>query len=155
MSVLVWPTGTIIQDQSKVHYGGILFHFWRGCSPSSKRSSNNSRLSPRLSVGIIKIKIQLLSLNLYHLCVDDYFHIVFYKLVRFSIVSTVAKFTCQKISYSRIHTVTLTLVILHPLKLSQAFSTPLYSITKSLKSILVHSFIQTKVSFCSLVYSFK
>jgi len=36
---------TIIQEQSKVHYYSALFHFWRGSSPSSTRSFNNSRLS--------------------------------------------------------------------------------------------------------------
>jgi len=79
MSVSPWFTRTITQDQSKVHYYAKLFHFRRGCSPSSKRSNNNSRLSPRLSADIIKIKIQFLSLNLYHSFVNNYFHIVFYK----------------------------------------------------------------------------
>jgi len=155
MSVSAWSTRTIIQDQSKVHYCTKLFHLGRGCSPSSKRSNNNSILPLRLLADIIKINIQFLSLNLYHSCVNNYFHIVFYKQVPLSIVSNTTKFTWQKISYSLINTVTLTLVILRPLKLSQAFSTPLHSISNSLNSILAQSFIQTKVSFYSLVYSFK
>jgi len=35
----------IIQEQSKAYYCSTLFHFWRGSSPSSTRSINNSRLS--------------------------------------------------------------------------------------------------------------
>ena len=73
------PIRKIIQDQSRVHHCAILFCFWRAWRPSWKRSSNNSRLSRRLSAHIIKIKIQFLSLNLYHSHVDNCFHIVFYK----------------------------------------------------------------------------
>ena len=62
------------------------------------------------------------------------------------------KLARQKISYSLIHTLTLILVILHPLKLSQACSTPLYTITKSITLIHLWSFSQIKVNFYSLVY---
>jgi len=56
MSVSAWSTTTLIQDRSKVHYCANLFHFRCGCSPSWKRSNDNSRLSRRLSADIIKIK---------------------------------------------------------------------------------------------------
>ena len=136
----------------------MLFLFWCGCSSSSKRCSNNSRLFPRLLADIIKIKIHFLSLNLYHSRVNNYFHIAFYKYELFSIASNITKFTWKKISYSLLRTLTLALVILHPLKPSHAFSTPLYSITKSLKSILIWSFIQINVlirSFICLDHQFK
>jgi len=35
---------TIIQEKSKVHYYSTLFYFWRGSSPRSTRSFNNSWL---------------------------------------------------------------------------------------------------------------
>ena len=73
MPVSAWPIRTVIRDQSKVHYCGILFPFWCGCNPSSKSSSNSSRFSERLSVDIIKIKIQFLSLNLFDTCGKNYF----------------------------------------------------------------------------------
>jgi len=78
MSALAWPIRTINQDQSKAHYCRIPLPFWCGSNPSSKSSSNSSRLPERLPVDIITIKIQFLSLNLHHSRVNNYFHMTFY-----------------------------------------------------------------------------
>ena len=154
MSTLAWPIRTIIHDQAKVHYCAILFHFWHGCSLSSKRSSNNSILSPRLSADVIEIIIQFLSLNLYHSFVNNYFHNVFYRYELFIVISNIKLHITTNFIQPNCHTRTHSCNALS----LQTLSTVLHSFVLHYQQSQVSSctkFYSNKSKFYSLVYSFK